>query len=104
MTEIAKKIGLQAQYQVTRLLKLKQLRTEVRQLMLKNLLNSVLNRALPYSGFQEAKNLEQQIEQMLEQHIENIFQEAEAESTVTKNRPLSSLFARRVCYLLKQIQ
>ncbi|OKH29773.1 hypothetical protein NIES2119_32005 [[Phormidium ambiguum] IAM M-71] len=43
MTEIARQIGLQAQYQVTRLLKLKQLRTEVRQLMLKNLLASVLN-------------------------------------------------------------
>ena len=104
MTEIARRIGLQAQYQVTRLLKLKQLRTEVRQLMLKNLLNSVLNRALPYTDLKEAQNLEQKIEQVLEQQIEDIFQEAKAESTVNKNRPLPSLFARRVCHLLTQMQ
>ncbi|MBE9229061.1 hypothetical protein IQ264_27000 [Phormidium sp. LEGE 05292] len=104
MVEIAQKIGLQAQYQVTRLLKLKQLRTEVRQLMLKKLLSSVLNRALLYTEFKEAKNLEQQIEEILDRQIEDIFQKAEAESTVTKNRPLPSLFARRVCYIANQIQ
>ncbi len=102
MAEIARKIGLQAQYQVTRLLKLKQLRTEVRQLMLKNLLASVLNRALSYTNLNEAKNLEEKIEQMLSQQIEDVIQEAEAESTVTKKRPLPSLFARRICYMLRQ--
>lgn len=102
MAEIARQIGLQAQYQVTRLLKLKQLRTEVRQLMLKNLLASILNRALSYNNLNEAKNLEEKIEQMLSQKIEDVMQEAEAESTVIKKRPLPSLFAQRICYILRQ--
>lgn len=104
MAEIAQKIGLQAQYQVTRLLKLKELRTEVKQLMLKDLLDSVLKRTLSYTAFDEAKALEQQIEQMLSQQIENVFQEASAESTVTKNCPLQSLFSQRLCRLLREVQ
>ncbi|MFB2836881.1 hypothetical protein [Floridanema evergladense] len=102
MVEIAQRIGLKAQYQVTRLLKLKQLRTEVRQLMLKKLLASILNKALSYTNLNEAKNLEEKIEQILSQQIEDIMQEAEAESTVTKKRPLPSLLARRICYMLRQ--
>lgn len=104
MGEIALKIGLQAQYQVTRLLKLKQLRTDVRQLMLKNLLPSVLNKAITYTNLFEVKTLEQRIEQVLNEQIENLIKEAEAESIVTKNCPLRSLFALRICHLMRKIK
>lgn len=104
MGEIATIVGLQAQYQVTRLLKLKELRADVRQLMLKSLLKSVLDQAIVYTDLQEAKKLEQKIEIALDEQVNELIHKAEAESSVAKHCALKSLFARRLCKILARSQ
>ena len=100
MGEIAPRIGLQAQYQVSRLLKLKQLRADVRQKMLKALLVSILEQAQTFVDPEHPLTLNQkQVESALDEEIAKIIQEAEVESEVNSNRnsPLKSLFSRRLC-------
>lgn len=103
MGAIAPLIGLQAQYQVTRLLKLKQFRADVRQIMLKTLLVSVLDKAIAYTNLAQTKAYEQQIEVALDEQIAAVIQEVESEDTCAKNGPLKSLFARRLCQKLKNL-
>jgi hypothetical protein len=100
MGEIAQIVGLKAQFQVTRLLRLKQLRAEVKQLILKDLIEIVVKKAIAYTEFQTAKALEQKIERIIDEQVGDIVRIAEAESSTAKGRPLKSLFARRVCKLL----
>ena len=97
MGEIATQIGLKAQYQVTRFLKLKQFRADVRQLLLTSLLKSVLERVITATNLTDIKNLEEKISIALDEQVTAIIQEAEAESTLAKCSPLNSLFARRLC-------
>lgn len=97
MGEIAPQIGLQAQYQVTRLMKLKDFRASVRQRLLKLLLDRVLNQAKIYVGPDRLQELDRRIEAALEEQISSVIQQAEAEAAVAKDRPLTSLFARRLC-------
>lgn len=101
MAEIAGLIGLQAQYQVTRLLKLKEFRADVRQLMLKELLPGVLEKAMVYTNLESVKIIEKQVEGALDEQIASLVKEAEAETVLAKHRPLESLFARRLCRCLK---
>jgi len=102
MGEIAIAIGLQAQYQVTRLLKLKQFRSDVRQQMLRVLLDSILEKARTYASPEDLQTLDQEIEIALDEEITQVIQEAETEAEVkNKNNPLRSLFARRLCCYLK---
>lgn len=100
MGEIAPRIGLQAQYQVSRLLKLKQLRADVKQKMLKVLLDIILEQAKAFVDPECSRSLNQKkIEAALDEEIAKIIQEAEVESEVNSNRnsPLKSLFSRRLC-------
>lgn len=100
MGEIAPRIGLQAQYQVSRLLKLKQLRADVGQKMLQALLDSILEQAKTFVDPERSLTLNQkQVEAALDEEIARIIQEAEVESEVNSNRnsPLKSLFSRRLC-------
>lgn len=101
MGAIAPLVGLQAQYQVTRLLKLKEFRADVRQYMLNSLLRSILDKATSYTNPKRLKTLEKQVETALEEQISAAIQEVENESAQAKNRPLSSLFAQRLCRQLK---
>jgi predicted RNase H-like nuclease len=101
MGAIAPLVGLQAQYQVTRLLKLKEFRADVRQYMLNSLLRSILDKATSYTNLERLKTLEEKVETALEEQIIAAIQEVENESAQAKNRPLSSLFAQRLCRQLK---
>jgi len=98
MGEIAIAIGLQAQYQVTRLLKLKQFRSDVRQQMLRLLLDSILEQARAYASPEDLQTLDQKIEIALNEEVSQVMQEAEVKH---KNNPPTSLFARRLCCYLK---
>jgi hypothetical protein len=104
MGEIAPIVGLQAQYQVSRLLKLKQFRTDVKQKMLKALLDRILEQAKTFtkSEFYPTPDPEK-IEAALEEEIAKIIHEAEIEAEVNSNRnnPLNSLFSRRLCCSLR---
>lgn len=96
MGEIADKIGLQAQYQVSRLLKLKEFRADVKQKMLKALLNCILEQATSLTESEILLNIDQQqLEVALDEEITKIIREAEIEAEVNnnKNSPLNSLFS-----------
>ncbi|MGH2414991.1 MAG: hypothetical protein ACRDEA_15135, partial [Microcystaceae cyanobacterium] len=97
MGEIAPAVGLQAQYQVSRLLKLKEFRADIRQQMLKELRDRTLEKAATYARPDQLQTLEQQVEVALDEQIAAVIQEAETEASIAKNRSSSSLLAQRLC-------
>jgi hypothetical protein len=100
MGEIAPQIGLQAQFQVTRLMKLKEFRASVRSKLLQMLLQSVIDKAKTYATPLHLHQLNQQIAAALDEDIAVIMQQSEAEAAVAKHCPLKSLFAQRLCHYL----
>jgi hypothetical protein len=100
MTDIAREIGLKAQYQVSRLLKLKNLRADIRRRLLLQLRDRVLTRAKLYVDSERLQFLDSQIEAALEEQIMAIVKEEAAETSINKNRPTRSLYARRLCHYL----
>ncbi len=100
MTEIAKNLGLKAQSQVTRLLKLKSFRADIRQQMLISLRDRILELAKDYTTPQSLKTLDKKIEIALEEQVNKVFQEAEAAGYTHSHHSTESLFAKRVCSYL----
>ena len=100
MTEIASFIGLKAQYQVTRLLKLKDLRADIRQNMLQKLRDRTLAKAVNYAVPEQLQQLEQKVEAALEEQIDTVIAEAESEASAANNIAPSSLFSQRLCHYL----
>ena len=103
MGSIAPLVGLQAQYQVTRLLKLKEFRVDVQQQMLMLLKSSILERAVDYTTPQRLATLSQQVESALSEQISEMIQSVSAESSTAKTRPQKSLFSLRLCLILAQL-
>jgi hypothetical protein len=97
MGEIAKKLGLKAQYQVTRLLNLKEFRADVRQQLLIQLRDRILEFAKNYTDTQSLKNIDQKVEEALDEQINQIIQEAESESHNSQDNSTKSLFSQRLC-------
>lgn len=98
MGEIAPQIGLKKQYEVTRLLKLNDLRSDIRQQSLSLLRDRVLDKAKQYANIDCLQRLDQQVEFILDEQIAGVIQEAEAEAKIpVRNQPLKSLLARRLC-------
>lgn len=102
MGEIAQHLGFKAQYQVTRLLKLKDFRTDIRQQMILDLKNSVLQQVKLYRTPQELQNLEENIETALNEQIEAAIAQAEKEASFPKKTAQQSIFAQRLCRLLRE--
>ncbi len=102
MGEIAAAIGFQAQYQVTRLLKLKEFRADVRQKMLASLRSRILNQVKIYLDPERLQSLDSQVEFALDEKISEIIQEATDEAS-NPNRSSKSRFAQRLCKQLKGI-
>lgn len=106
MTEIAPLVNLQAQFHVSRLLKLKSLRGDVQQQLLVQLRDRIFEYGQAYASPERLKAFHQQIEQALEEQIANFIQEAATEAstaTIAKNKITSSLFAQRLCRYLDQL-
>ena len=101
MGEIAKKLGLKAQYQVTRLLNLKEFRADVRQTLLIQLRDRILEFAKNYTDCQRLQNLDQnldhQLDEALNEQIDRVIQEAESESHNSQESSTKSLFSQRLC-------
>jgi hypothetical protein len=102
MTEIATNLGLKAQYQVTRLIQLKNLRSDIRQEMLQNLRQEILSLATTYISPAQLLQQEQQIALALEEQVSTVMEQAEAEASSSKNQTPTSLFARSLCDYLDQ--
>lgn len=105
MSEIAPQVGLTAQYQVSRLMSLKDLRVNIQQRLLQLLRDRIFNIAKTYVAPQRLQNLDQDLDQQiavaLNEQITKLIKQAEDESAVAKNSPLKSLFARRLCRYLE---
>ena len=103
MSEIANSVGLDAQYKVSRMLKLKNFRADVRQQMLVTLLKQVLDRASIYTDADRLSAAQSQVEGVLSEQIDTQIEQAAKEASLPHARPTKSLFARRLCHYLKQI-
>ncbi|BAY28744.1 hypothetical protein NIES2107_05760 [Nostoc carneum NIES-2107] len=101
MSQIAPQLGMKKQYEVTRLLKLNELRADIRQSMLLILRDRVLQIAKDFTNVERLQLLDQQLELILDEQISGVMQEAESEvKNPVRNQPLSGLLARRLCLYL----
>ena len=101
MTQIAPQIGLKKQYEVTRLLKLNELRADIRQRLLVMLRDRVLDTAKLFADWERLQSLDRQVELILDEQISGIISEAESEAkNPIRDRPLRGLLARRLCRYL----
>lgn len=98
-TEIAARLGMTDQYEVSRMLDLKSLLSDVRNRMQEKLLASLLDKA-KYLGLVQdpipptyLSNLIHQVETTID---EAVFQEAATEIRASKNRAMNSLFAQQL--------
>ncbi|BBC26953.1 hypothetical protein [Pseudanabaena sp. ABRG5-3] len=103
MSEIATAVGLEAQYQVTRLLKLKELRADIRREILGSLREQVMELVKFYTDPTKLDQLDQKLEVILEELVTEEMELAEAESIKSKGIPLRSRFAIKLCQYLQQV-
>ncbi|MDJ0575123.1 MAG: hypothetical protein QNJ65_08150 [Xenococcaceae cyanobacterium MO_234.B1] len=103
MGEIANQLELSGQSQVSRLLKLKELREDVSRntiSILKDSLKAQVTKLLTEP--EKLAILDNKIQEFIEPEIQEVIQEAEAEVFDSKNKTRKSLLARTVCQCLKQ--
>jgi hypothetical protein len=100
MKEIAETLGMRAQDAVTKLLKLKELRTDVQQEMLIILKDSVKEQAKKYADVQALNKLDEQLTIFLSSEISKIIENTESQSRTAKNYLKTDIFAERLCEYL----
>lgn len=100
MSAIAKQLGLNAQFQVTRLLKLKEFRADVQHKTLEKLREAVIQLAQEYSTPERLANLDKQITDALNEQITNLINQAEIEAVSMQNTVPMSNFSQRLCQKL----
>lgn len=94
MSAIAPQIALEAQYQVTRLLKLKELRADIRHNMLQQMRDWTMSQT-KLADLESLKQREQAIESALSEQIDQIIDEAEKEVSIADST--ASILAKRIC-------
>lgn len=103
MTEIAPIVNLPAQFNVSRLLKLKEFCADVQQKLFVLLRDRISAQAKAYTNSERF----QLIEEALEEQITALIQEARKEASTPKNarkHNTKSLFSRRLCRLLNDMR
>ncbi|MGD1918637.1 MAG: hypothetical protein ACFCAD_06970 [Pleurocapsa sp.] len=100
MSAIAPKVELQAQYQVTRLLKLKELRIDIRHQMLQ-LMKDWTMAQTKLEDLASLKQRESEIELALGEQIDLVLNEAEKEASVADST--QSILAKRICEYLDRL-
>lgn len=101
MKEIAEFLGLRAQDSVTKLLKLKDLRTDVQQEMLVILKDSLKEKAKVYVDIQALKNLDERLTSFLFEEISQMLENSEIQSRTMKAHLKADIFAERLCEYLQ---
>jgi hypothetical protein len=104
MGAIADQVGLQAQYQVTRLLNLKAFREDVRHQMLALLQAQVRSQVEKFMDPDQLKVLDEKIAIALNEQVESMMEAAAAQAQTPKDYAKGSLFAERLCTYLDQLQ
>ena len=100
MTEIAPQLGYERQDKVTYLLKLKDLRADIRHETLNQLRDRILSLAQAFADPAHLQQLDQQLDTLLEEPLTALMAEAELETTGPRDGPLKSRFSRRLCCYL----
>jgi hypothetical protein len=95
MSEIASAIGLEAQYQVSRLLTLKELRTDIRHRMLQILEPIVRSQAMDYVEPDRLQCLDRALATALAEQVDALIQQTEL--NIAQNCVAESFFAKRIC-------
>ncbi len=103
MSKIAQNLELRAQDAVTRLLKLKEFRADVRHQLLEMLRSRVLELARNYIVPERLATLEDKIIQALDEQINDSINDAQSEAQSVRNNASQSEFAERLCQQLKNI-
>ncbi len=102
MTTIASMIGLKRQDQVTRLIQLKNVRSDIQKAMLQSLSQQIRKMAVIYTNPNQLLQKEQQIVIALEEQVNSVIEEAKSEASTAKNQPPKSILAQYICNYLKQ--
>jgi hypothetical protein len=100
MTAIAQQIGLRGQDSVTRLLKLKDFRADVRRHMLQHLQSHVLEQAKAYCDPDRLQQLDDQVEAVLNEQLEALMEGEAKRSQTAKTCLVASLFSQQLCQYL----
>jgi hypothetical protein len=102
MGEIAKLVGLQAQYQVSRLLKLKAFRAEIRQRLVNELQQRLLDflKNSPSFDPERLAQIHQPLLEALDEQINQLMAEAESDSHTAKENTTDTEFALKLCIYL----
>lgn len=101
MTAIAQQLGLRGQDAVTRLLKLKDFRADVRRHMLKHLQSHVLEEAQAYCDPDRLQQLDDRVEAALNEQLETLMEEEAKRAQTAKTCLSVSLFSQKLCQTLK---
>ena len=102
MGEIAPQLGYERQDKVTYLLKLKDLRADIRHETLKQLRDRILSLAKAFADPEQLQQLDQQLDGLLDEPLTKLITDAEKETTGAREGPLQSQFSRRLCHYLDQ--
>ncbi|NEP44611.1 MAG: hypothetical protein F6K35_37530, partial [Okeania sp. SIO2H7] len=102
MAKIAPQIGYERQDQVTYLLKLKDLRTDIRHEMLSLLSDRVQTLAQQFRDPNQLHALDIQIDSALGEQVAELMDKATREATEARNGPLKSLLYQRISVCLKR--
>lgn len=100
MGEITPHLGLKAQYQVSRLLELKQLRADVHRHMFVCCRECILRLVTEWDSSNNVENLDGKLHDFLDKQTQNIIKEAEKEALNSKSRAMNSDFSLTVCKYL----
>lgn len=104
MTEIAPLVELEKQFQVSRLLELKEFRSDVKQKWLKLLHQRLLQLLKDYVDSQQLEQLDRQLQQRLLTALENLIDQTlseDATDSYSPKRNTRSLFTACLCQYLK---
>jgi hypothetical protein len=97
MTAIASEVGLEKQFQVTRLMKLKELREEVQHRMIVLLKRYVAEQAAQFVSVEQLQALDGKIEAALAEQVQALVDEDAAQAQSPKGYGKGSRFARSIC-------
>jgi hypothetical protein len=100
MVNIASRLGLNGQWEVTRLLKVDEFRRNIRHKTLKCLQGCIVEIAREYAHPDQLQHLDEQVEAALNAHLDQVIIEPSIRANAAERR--RNLFIQRLCYIIKQ--
>lgn len=104
MKEIASRLGFTDQPHLSRLLELKNLRSDIERSTLSCLQKCVLELVQFYLNPDQLRNLESKVQDLLGKEIDAVIEEAGKEASTGHNRVMTSQLAQKICQYLNNSQ